>query len=102
MPTDQPAANPASDSLEDKFTVWLNRPLASRADEILARMQAYQATPLEQQCALHADVLREAVRAAADRIRDEDKLTPEQAAVAVVVAFRAAQAQLSATAAPST
>ena len=45
---------------------------------------------------LHADVLREAVRAAADRARDSDKLKPEQAAVAVVAAFQAAQAQLSA------
>ena len=51
---------------------------------------------------IHEHVLLEAVRAAADRIRDDDKLTPEQAAVAVVAAFMAAQAQLSATAAPST
>jgi hypothetical protein len=61
-----------------------------------------KATPLEQQCALHVDVLREAVRAAADRARDDDKLTPEQAAVAVVAAFQAAQKQLSEAAAPST
>lgn len=48
-----------------------------------------------QQAALLADVLRDAVRAAADRARDSE-LTPELAAVAVVKAFQEAQRQLDA------
>lgn len=111
-----------SDSLGDKFQSWLNRPPAERAEEILARQAAHHAAlsdvdpinPLkpvydgpmipitlgvaatDPTVRMHNDVLREAVRAAADRARDKEDCSPEQAAVAVVTAFQAAQKQLSA------